>query len=252
MPRPYIMVAPTGARRSKADHPALPLTIPEITETAAACHSAGADALHLHIRDDDGRHSLDPGRYHEALSELAQQVPSMRVQITTESGGRYDVAAQLDTLRAVRPGWASIALREIARDPALAPAIYGACAEYGTEVQNILHDPADFALLSDWRNRGIIPPEQTSLLFVLGRYDTGQPAHPGDLTAFLDARQSSNPWMVCAFGPAEHDCLLHAAARGGQLRVGFENSLCTGENLRHKDNAASVARLVGRLERNAA
>ena len=72
--KPLIMVAPNGARRMKADHPALPLTVAETVETAQACHAAGAGALHLHIRDAEGRHSLDAGHYREALQALRQAV----------------------------------------------------------------------------------------------------------------------------------------------------------------------------------
>ena len=72
MPHPFVMVAPTGARRGKADHPALPVTLPEILNAAVACHAAGADGFHLHIRDDAGVHSLDAGRYRETLEALAR------------------------------------------------------------------------------------------------------------------------------------------------------------------------------------
>ena len=61
MSRPFLMVAPNGARRGKADHASLPLTLAETLATARACHAAGADALHLHVRDEAGAHSLDAG-----------------------------------------------------------------------------------------------------------------------------------------------------------------------------------------------
>lgn len=69
-PLPRLMVAPTGARRGKADHPALPVSIPEIVATAVACFAAGARAIHAHVRDAGGLHSLDPGLYRELLAEL--------------------------------------------------------------------------------------------------------------------------------------------------------------------------------------
>ncbi len=67
---PRVMVAPNGARRTKADHPRLPVAVDEIVSEAKACLEAGATALHAHVRDDQGRHSLDPGRYRELLSAL--------------------------------------------------------------------------------------------------------------------------------------------------------------------------------------
>ncbi|MDF1716639.1 MAG: 3-keto-5-aminohexanoate cleavage protein [Antarcticimicrobium sp.] len=251
MTRPLIMVAPNGARRGKADHPALPVTIPEIVETARACHAAGADALHLHVRDDAGCHSLDPGRYTEALAELSRAVPGMRVQITTESAGIFDAEDQFACLTRLKPRWASISLREIARDAALAPRVYASCADNGTEVQHILYDAEDAALLARWQAQGIVRPGQDSTILVLGRYATGQVATPGDLAPLLAAKPPGC-WMLCAFGPAEHACLLEAARHGGDLRVGFENNLHRADCTLLRDNAESVARLVAQLERTPA
>ena len=248
MQRPFIMVAPNGARRGPADHPALPIALPQIVSTAAACHAAGADALHLHIRDGQGAHTLDPGRYLETLSELRKQAPTLQVQITTEAAGLFDVPTQLACLQIVRPAWASIALREIARTPDLADRIYGTCAANGTRVQHILYDTDDYQQFLDWHARGIVRTDQTDLLFVLGRYLTNRSSQPADLHPFLAALTNAAPWMVCAFGATEHDCLTYAANHGGDLRVGFENSLTAPDGTPWRDCAASVSALVAALE----
>lgn len=250
MTRPFIMVAPNGARRGRADHPALPVTTEQIVATAAACHVAGADALHLHVRDANGRHTLDHGRYLETLAELAAQVPALRLQITTEAAGIFDVPTQLVCLEQVKPDWASISIREIARDPDLAPKVYATCADQGTKVQHILYGTDDIALLADWQASGIVAADQSSVLFVLGRYTSGQVSAPADLDPFRAALPEVADWMVCAFGPREHDCLLAAARSGGGLRVGFENSLTDTLGHPYTDNAASVAVLRSLLERH--
>jgi len=247
MTKPFIMVAPNGARRGKTDHAALPITAGEIAETAHSCHVAGADGLHLHVRDDQGAHSLDAGRYREAIDEVTRLVPDMRIQITTEAVGIYDVAAQLDCLQQVRPGWASISIREIARAPGLADRVYGACADMGCEVQHILYDTEDVALLQQWQTDGTVRPDQTSVLFVLGRYAAGQVSQPGELDAFLTALPDAPKWMLCAFGPQEHACLIAAMQRGGDARVGFENSLLRADGTLHADNASSVTDLIAGL-----
>ena len=247
MKHPLIMVAPNGARRTQADHPALPVSLAETIATARACHRAGADALHLHIRDDTGGHSLDPGRYREALSELARTLPNMTVQITTESANIYDVPAQLRTLTQVAPKWASVSIREIARAPDLADAVYGACAHNDTRVQHILYDANDAALLRDWQSRGIVRADQGDVILVLGRYATGQTSAPQEVAALRDTIPQRANWMLCAFGATEHACLLRAAQLGGDIRVGFENSLYAADGTLHPDNAASVATLIARL-----
>lgn len=246
---PLVMVAPNGARRTKADHPALPITLSEIVETARACHIAGAQALHLHVRDEDGSHSLDAGRYRETLTELSRAVPQMKVQITTEAAGIFDVAAQLKCLSHVAPRWASVAVRETARDLSLAPKLYAACAEMGCDVQHILYDTGDIALLKDWWQHGIVAPEQNNVLFVLGRYSAGQISTPADLAPFRTGLPDVTNWMTCAFGPHEHACLAETARQDGALRVGFENSLTAEDGIQHESNAASVAALLERIQK---
>ncbi len=246
--KPYILVAPNGARRGHGDHPALPVTTEEIIATAVACHKVGANGLHLHIRDDEGQHSLDPGRYKETLAALKDAAPELDIQVTTEAAGIFDVPAQLGCLRGVKPAWASISVREIARAQDLADEVYGLCETQGTKIQHILYDAEDAKLLARWQSEGIIRPAQVDRLLVLGRYADGQKSVPADLDPFIQNGTPTSPWMICAFGPAEHACLAHAAALGADVRVGFENSLTDASGNPWPDNAASVAALSKRLQ----
>lgn len=248
MTRPFIMVAPNGARRGKEANASLPITIPEMVTTAVSCHQAGADALHLHVRDDNGGHSLDVGLYREATSELLRVVPTLEVQITTEAAGIFDVPAQYHCLRELKPKWASVSIREMARDMSLAPKVYDLCADNNTKIQHIIYDTDDIALLLEWQKQGIVKAGQDSVLFVLGRYTQGQVSSPDDLTPFRQALPDIKHWMVCAFGPDEHNCLAYAAQQGGAVRVGFENSLMSPDGTPHADNAASITALIHTIE----
>ena len=116
VPLPTIMVAPNGARRTKADHPALPVTIAETVETACACFAAGAGGIHAHLRDADQNHVLDAGLYSELIAEIGRAVPDMAVQITTEAVGRYTPEEQRAVVQAVMPNTVSVALREMVPD----------------------------------------------------------------------------------------------------------------------------------------
>ncbi len=242
---PYILVAPNGARRGSSDHPALPVSTAQIVATARACRDVGAQGLHLHVRDDLGAHSLDAGRYNEVISELQHTAPGMDIQITTEAAGIFDVEAQYACLRNVQPEWASISVREIARNPDLAPRVYALCEDQGTRVQHILYDAEDVDLLTRWQNLGVVRPDQIDRLLVLGRYAEGQDTTPQELDRFPS---DASPWMVCAFGSQEHACLSEAAMRGADVRVGFENSLTAPDGQQWADNAASVAALVARIK----
>ena len=246
MTRPLVMAAPNGMRRSKAEHPAIPITISETVATAMACRAAGANALHLHVRDARGHHTLDTGLYREALAELDRNVPGMPVQVTTEAGGVYDVADQLTLVEDLKPRWISLSLREAFRDKDLARRLYAVASEQGTVLQHIVYDTGDAGLLAHWQEQGAVS-ESTSVILVLGRYTADQASVPEDLRPLLDCLPPVGRWMTCAFGPNEHACLLHAAMLGGDLRVGFENSCVRADGTPWPDMAASVSALCGQL-----
>lgn len=241
-----IMVSPTGSRLGKADHPALPMEIPEIVAATVDCAAAGADAVHLHVRDRHGRHSLDAGLYAEAIAELDRALPGFPIQITTESGGVYDTATQLALLEDLEPSWVSISLREAARSESDARRMYAFCQAKGIAVQHIVYDIADAELIRAWQKCGVLT-EKESVILVLGRYSGNKTADIADLDPLLDALPPVGSWMVCAFGPTEHDILVEAAKRGGDVRVGFENSLTDAHGLRWRDVAASVEALKTRM-----
>ena len=248
---PRLMVAPNGARRGKVDHPALPLSLPEIVATARACHGAGADGLHLHLRDSEGRHLLDAGAYREALAELRGAVPGMALQVTTEAAGRYAPPHQRAVALGAGADMVSVALREMAGEAGEAPGFYAACAERGIAVQHILYDAGDFDLLARLVPDALRDAAGLQLIFVLGRYSAGQESDARDLAPFLDrlaAREAPADWAACAFGRAETACLKAAHAAGGKLRVGFENSLWHADGRLARDNAdrvRAVARACG-------
>lgn len=249
MALPSLMVAPNGARRSKADHPALPVTLPEIVETARACHAAGAGGLHLHLRDAEGRHLLDAGLYAEALAELGRAVPEMAVQITTEAVGMYEPEHQRHIALNSGATLVSISIREITRgaEPEETARFFIRCVDAGIAVQHIVYDSADIDLLCRTLPGGLLHMPDLQVIHVLGRYAGDQDSRPEDLTPFLGAMASrglSPDWAACAFGRGETACLAHAHAEGGKCRVGFENSLWRADGSLARDNAQRVRDIV--------
>jgi len=248
--RARIIVAPNGARKQKHDHPAVPISIAEVVASAAACHAAGADGIHAHVRGTEGEHLLDAGPYRELLDELARQLPDMQVQITTEAVGRYTPAEQRAVVRAVAPQAFSAALKELlpeGEDSRETTALYAWAREAGAEVQHILYSPEEVARFAALLAQGVIPAlRRHQLLFVLGRYAKDLQSDPATLDPFLQQLAASGldqrcDWMVCAFGRGETAALAAALERGGHARVGFENSLWHADGSLARDNAERVA-----------
>ena len=251
-----LTVAPNGAYKLQRDHAGVPLTAAELARDAHACLDAGAAMMHLHVREADGRHSLAPALYHDALEAVRAEVgDALVLQVTSEAAGVYGPAEQVAAIRAVRPEAVSVALRELER-PGLAPeavaAFFRWLADEGIMTQVILYDAADLQRWQALRASGAVPTAPWFLLFVLGRYREGQVAEPRDLLPFLATHSGPEPWAACAFGRGELACVTAAVAFGGHVRVGFENNLQLADGRRAPDNAALVSqaaaasRLLGR------
>src|SRR6266545_4425718 len=95
-----ITVAPTGAESAKADVPALPVTLDELVTTARECAALGASVIHVHIRDDAARPTLDLGRLRDTVAALREHT-DLIVQLST-GGAVTDPEA--DRLRVLDAG----------------------------------------------------------------------------------------------------------------------------------------------------
>ena len=139
-----LTVAPNGARRTHADHAALPMTPAELGDCAKACLAAGAAMIHLHVRKADGTHSLEVADYTAGIDAVHRAVGNeLVVQVTTEAVGIYTPAQQIETVRALHPEAISVALREVLPDAAHEPAAHAFCAWLWQEhitTQYILYD----------------------------------------------------------------------------------------------------------------
>ena len=170
---PKLMVAPNGARPMKKDHPAVPITISEIVETAKSCYEVGAGAIHFHIRDENGQHVLDAELCKKALSELEQKVPNMHLQVTTEAIGKYLPEEMRKLAYDVMPPGISIGIREMipSRNPTSDDLeLYKNLTDAGTKIQNICYEPEDLDLLSNLLSMSNISKNGVWCMFVIGHY----------------------------------------------------------------------------------
>ncbi len=77
-----ITVAPTGAESEKSAVPALPVTLDELVTTGKECREAGAAVIHVHIRDEAARPTLDLGRLTDTVHAL-REASDLIVQLST-------------------------------------------------------------------------------------------------------------------------------------------------------------------------
>lgn len=225
--KPFIiMCAPNGARRLKKDHPEIPITPDEMADCAELILKSGASMLHLHVRDDDGNHSLNPDRYRASIKAVRDRVgKNMIIQATTEAVGVYNRQQQMEIVRDLRPEAVSLALRELCpseEDLNEFSAFNEWLMKEHIFPQYILYNENDYLRFMDYLKRGVFHHDAPFILFVMGSY-----AGPTPETAktFDCAAEHNGYWASCGFADNEKECISHSLENNGHIRIGFENNI---------------------------
>lgn len=249
-----ICVAPNGARKTKKDHPHLPVNDNEIIKEICLSREAGATMAHIHIRDNQGNHSLESGHYNLLLKSLRKAVgQEMILQITTESCGQYTADQQRNLVYQTKAEAASLSIKEFCQteeDKREFSKMLFWMKQERKLPQFILYDYEDVKNLKNLEKNGMVPFEKPHILLVLGRKKVkekskiNRTARPIDLLSYLKKNKFDNyHWSVCAFGFLEHHCLTTAMLLGGHCRIGFENNIFLHEKRKARNNAELIKRL---------
>ena len=77
MTNPCILCAAiTGSVPTKANNPAVPITIQEQIESTHEAYEVGASIAHCHVRDDEGKPTSDPDRFARLMEGIKAHCPT--------------------------------------------------------------------------------------------------------------------------------------------------------------------------------
>jgi len=243
-----ITVAPTGAETSKEDCPALPVTLEELVETAQRCEAAGAGMIHVHIRDDDHRPTLDLGRLRETVAALREET-DLVVQLSTGGAVTDGFEERLRVLDA-RPESCSLTMGtvnfgdEIFSNPwPFIVELYQRSQELGVVPEFELFDLGHVAALHRLLDRyGLPAGGQVHCDLVMG-VPGGMPGDAATLVAAVQALPGAvTSWSATGIGRTALPVALAALSCGGHLRVGMEDTLKLAKGTPVTHNAQLVER----------
>ena len=267
-----ITCAVTGAIHTPTMSPHLPITPAEIAEAAIGAAEAGAAIVHLHARDpQDGRPVQTPEAFAPFLSVI-KQASDCVINITTGGAPTMSIAERVRPAAHFKPEVASLNMGSmnfglfgmlkrfpnlkhqwerdyLSNKDILFRNTYGdiehiltTCAEAGTRFEFECYDTAHLYNLRHFLDIGLVkPPLFIQTVFgIMG----GIGSHPDDVMHMKRTADrlfgSDYRWSVLGAGRAQMQVAAMAAAMGGNVRVGLEDSLWIGPGRLAESNAQQV------------
>jgi 3-keto-5-aminohexanoate cleavage enzyme len=245
-----ITVAITGSIPTKADNPAVPITVTEQIESTQAAFEAGAALVHVHVRNDDGTTSSDPARFAQFCEGVRRHCPGMIVQFST--GGRSGRGTERGGMLVHRPDMASLATGSVnfattiyENDPALIRELAQTMREYGIKPEIEIFDLAMLYNAARLVEEELLQPP-VHVQFVMG-IPGAQPARRDVLEFELAQLQQVLPgatWTAAGIG--RHQLTLNewSLELGGHCRTGLEDNIRFDRSRLAESNAELVARVA--------
>ncbi|MBB5696235.1 BKACE family enzyme [Muricoccus pecuniae] len=281
-PRKVIITcAVTGAIHTPTMSPQLPVTAQEIEDAAVGAIEAGCAIVHLHARDPiTGRPSQSVNLFRDFVGKIKGRCNGV-INLTTGGSPAMTVEERLQPALQLRPEVASLnmgsmnfglfpmlgkykdfrhdwepAYLEATRDMVFRNTfrdieyILSSCADNGTRFEFECYDTAHLYNLAHFLDRGLVraPLFVQTVFGILGGIGT----HPDDVAHMkrtADRLFGDNyVWSVLGAGRFQMPIAANAAAAGGNVRVGLEDSLWDGPGRLAESNAAQVRRVRSILE----
>ncbi|HVV94871.1 MAG TPA: 3-keto-5-aminohexanoate cleavage protein, partial [Hyphomicrobiales bacterium] len=276
-----ITCAVTGAIHTPSMSPHLPVTPEEIAASAIAAAEAGAAIVHLHARDPiTGKPDQTPEAFGRFLAVIKQRCDAV-INLTTGGAPWMRVEERVAPAAAFKPEVASLNMgsmnfglfpmlnryKEFKHDweePALEGSrdlifrntfkdiefVLATLGDAGTRFEFECYDTGHLYNLAHFLERGLVkPPLFVQTVFgILG----GIGPHPEDV---MHMKRTADRlfgdryrWSVLGAGRNQMPIAAMAAAMGGNIRVGLEDSLWSGPGKLATSNAEQVAIARGLIE----
>lgn len=275
-----ISCAVTGAIHTPSMSPYLPVTAGEIADAAISAAEAGAAIVHLHARNPvDGRPDQSPEAFAPFLKMIRERsdcvvnittggAPTMAVEERVRPAAvhspelaslnmgsiNFGLFGMLDRFKDLRHQWERDYLSDrgiIFRNSfADIEHILTTCAENGTRFEFECYDTAHLYNLKYFFDRGLVKaPLFIQTVFGL---QGGIGGHPDDVMHMRRTADrlfgDSYEWSVLGAGRYQLPIAAMAAAMGGHVRVGLEDSLWAGPGQLATSSAEQVRMIRQSIE----
>lgn len=258
-----ITCAIVGASTSRAHSPHLPITPAEIARSALDAASAGAAAVHLHVRDPQTeKASMDVALYAEVVQRIRDAGSPVIINLTTGAGARFVPSAQdpkvagpgttlvppeqrVQHILLLKPDVATLDLNTmtsrnqvVINTPDMAREMARFIQSAGAVPEMELFDSGDIQLANALIDEGTIAGS-CLFSFVLGvKY--GFVSTPETVQYARNQLPAGAHWTAIGIGKQSFPMVAQSWLMGGHARVGMEDNVYLGKGKLARTNAELV------------
>ena len=251
-----ICCAITGSVPTKADNPAVPITVSEQVESTHAAFEAGAAICHAHVRNDDQTTTSDPDKFAALKEGLEKHCPGMIIQFST--GGRSGTGQERGGMLPLRPDMASLTVgsnnfptRIYENSPQLVDWLASEMLAHDIkpeiEAFDLSHIFQAVKMAGDGRLKGPL-----YIQFVMG-VKNAMPVDRDVFDFYVSTVQRIAPdaeWCGAGIGAGQIKLNEWCIGAGGHVRTGLEDNVRLDRETLAPSNAALVTRAVEICERH--
>jgi 3-keto-5-aminohexanoate cleavage enzyme len=221
----HIKVAPTGLAVSRQQSPHLPYTPYEIVCATIESYRAGASAVHLHMRDENGVPTTDMILFRQAIDQIKASCPDIIIDVPAITGETEEEMWEPLTLPEVettplQPGPMIVGRITLVRTPDSIVRALEFMLDRDVVPEIATHDLSHLANAE----RLILPRIEKPYYFniVLGLPGSTY-ATPANLLTIVERLPEGSKWVLSVGGRPTLDMLTMAIILGGHIRIGMED-----------------------------
>lgn len=244
-----ICVAITGSLPTKANNPAVPISVSEQVEATHEAFEAGATIVHAHVRNEDETPSSDPEKFAALKEGIEKHCPGMIIQFST--GGRSGAGRTRGGMLPLRPDMASLSVgsnnfptRVYENPPELVDWLASQMLDFGVKPEIEAFDLSHILKAKQMAEAGQLAGTPY-IQFVMGVKN----AMPADRDVFDYYIRTihrlfgeGTPWCAAGIGANQLALNEWAIAAGGHARTGLEDNVRLDRDTLAPSNAALVRR----------
>lgn len=232
MNKTIITAALTGAVTPQSKNPNLPITPKEIAEDAIRVWKEGAAIVHLHMRTDEGKGTMDKERFRETVQRIRDNT-DLVINLTSSGETGASDERRMEHIIELKP---ELATFDAGTFNWLPGKVFYNGPDFLRKLGRIMMENNvkpeievfDFGMLNAaeyyQQKEGILPPGSLHFQFCLGVIGQAK-ATPLNLSRMVELMPKDATWSAFGVGAGHMPIIYTALALGGNVRVGLEDNI---------------------------